>query len=126
MKKILFFFLTLLASNGMRSQMNTGKYLYFSGEWQIQFIVESDGKIISSFELTDLKSGKTMSGKGEWRSVFKATKNEKGETPSKGTEVSFYDILIKGESYHFDVPRGGALMFEFPDGKWVGMKEKKL
>lgn len=125
MKKHILVFSAVMAGLYMNAQMTNGKYTYFSGDWQILFVVENEGRNIPSFELTDMKTGKLKAGKGSWRSLFIAAKNEKGETPSKGSEVMFYEVMVDGEIFRFEAPRGGALMFEFPDGKKVGMKEKK-
>ena len=109
----------------MNAQMANGKYTFFSGDWQIFFVVDGEGRNIPSCELTDMKTGKLKSGKGSLRSTFKPAKNEKGEARSKGTEVTFYELTVDGEIFRFDAPSGGALMFEFPDGKRLGMKERK-
>ncbi|MFM7104170.1 MAG: hypothetical protein ACKOW8_01520 [Flavobacteriales bacterium] len=125
MKKYTLLFAAMMVGLIMNAQMANGKYTFFSGDWQILFVVDGEGKNIPSWELTDMKTGKLKSGKGSWRSIFKPAKNEKGETPSKGTEVTFYELMVEGEIFRFDAPQAGALMLEFPDGKRVGMKERK-
>ena len=125
MKTAFFLLLQSLLITAASAQMSNGQYTYFSGEWQAKFEVVDNGMMVSTFELTDLKSHKSKTGKGNWRNVFHAIKNDKEGSPTKGEEITFYEIVIDGEYFRLYAPRGGALLFEFPDGKKVGMKEKK-
>jgi len=125
MKQLTLSFLFFILCLTMNAQMANGRYTYFSGDWQIKFEVADDGKSIPSLELTDLKSNKATSGKGSWHMTFFARKNEKGEVTGKGEDTSHYEVIINDETFSFKPALGGALMFEFPDGKKVGMKEKK-
>lgn len=123
MKATFFLLIQTLLASATWAQMSDGQYTYFSGDWQIKFEVAANGKKIETFELSDLKTSKTKSGNGEWRSLF-ITKQSDTEK-SQGEKKELYEVTIQGESFRFEVPKYGALMFEFPDGKKVGMKEKK-
>jgi len=125
MKTILLLTAGLLFSSLAFAQMSNGQYAYFSGDWQIKFEVADNGQTISSLELTDLKSHKTRSGKGKWHHVVTSEKSATAQTSSKGSEAAFYEVAMDGEAVRFTAAHGGALMFEFPDGNKVGMKEKK-
>jgi len=115
----------ILITSATLAQMATGQYTYFNGDWQIKFEVVDNGQKVSSIELTDLHTNKTLSGSGAWRKISSGPNSENSQRSVQGTEASFYEIQMADNAYRFDTPRGGALMFEFSDGKKVWMKERK-